>query len=184
MHFSAPCIVIIASARFWALRSQKSKRRNCLLRYTYYYTRRTFSTVRFLFPSSRKSSCLATDIILISSRFQCYSGGAISLARYAWYMQTYVLFQYSILRNIVSKTSESLIRRVINLAFRFVYISHPVAVYTTYVIYVYTALCSLPFQYSVNNVSSINSITLSASRCCSLSNRNDIFLQHYYFTVK
>jgi len=28
--------------------------------------------------------CLVTDIILISSQFQCYSGGAISLVRYAW----------------------------------------------------------------------------------------------------
>lgn len=92
------------------------------------------------------------------------------------YMQTYVLFQYSILRNIVSKTSESLIRRVINLTSRFVYISHPVAVYTPYVIYAYTVQCSLPFQYSLNNVSSINSITLSASRRCSLSNRKAIFL--------
>jgi len=107
-------------------------------------------------------------------------GSAISLVRYARYMQTYVLFQYSILRNIVSKTNESLIRRVINLAFRFAYISHPVAVYTPYVIYVYTAQCSLPFQYSLNNVSSINSITLSASRCCLLSNRKDIFCTNYY----
>lgn len=41
-------------------------------------------------------------------------------------MQTYVLFQYSILRNIVSKTSESLIWFVVNLAFRFVYISHSI----------------------------------------------------------
>lgn len=135
--------------------------RNCLL---LIITRAVFSQPLDFYPFIRKVVfCLTTDIILISSRFQCYSGGAISLVRYACCMQTYVLFQYSILRNIVSKTSESLIRRVINLAFRFVYISHPVAVYTPYVIYIYTAQCSLPFQYSLNNVSSINFITLSAT---------------------
>lgn len=145
---------------------------------TYYYTRRcTFSTVRFLslHPESRLSlrdgyySYILTVSMLLP-------GKAISLVRYARYMQTYVLFQYSILRNIVSKTSESLIRRVINLTFRFAYISHPVAVYTPYVIYAYTAQCSLPFQYSLNNVSSINSITLSASRCCSLSSQKNVVL--------
>lgn len=146
--------------------------------YINYYTRCCiFSAMRNFYPFIRKVIfCLVTDIILIPSRFQCYSWGAISPVRYARYMQTYVLFQYSILRNIVSKTSESLIRRVINLAFRFAYISRPVAVYTLYVIYAYTAQCSLPFQYSLNNVSSINSITLSASPCCSLSNRKDVFL--------
>lgn len=93
----------------------------------------------------RHVSCNRTDIILISSWFQCYSWETISLTRYARCMQTYVLFQYSILRDIVSKTSESLIRRIVNLAFRFAYISYRVAVYTQCVIYAYNIIAlSIP----------------------------------------
>jgi len=91
---------------------------------SYYYTHYFISlAARFLllYPGV---FCRGTDIILISSRFQCYSWGAISLLRYARYMQTYVLFQYSILRNIVSKTSESLIRCVVNLAYSVLPTSH------------------------------------------------------------
>lgn len=143
-----------------------------LLRITYYYTYYFISSrFLFLYPAV---FCRGTDIILISSQFQCYSWGAISLARYARYMQTYVLFQYSILCNIVSKTSESLIRRVVNLAyFRFTYISHPVAVYMPCVIYTYISQRSL-FRYSLNNVSSINSETLLKSQCCSSSRTEEI----------
>jgi len=105
----------------------------------------------------RPISCLGTNIILIFSRFQCYSWGTISsLTRYACCMQIYVLFQYSVLRDIVSKTSESLIRRVVNLAFRFVYIPYPVAIYTLCVIYAYNI--AVLFQYLLNNVFFFNKV--------------------------
>jgi len=144
-------------------------------------TRAVVYPVRDFYPFIRKVDFCDEYYSYILTVSMLLRGSAISLVRYARYMQTYVLFQYSILRNIVSKTNESLIRRVINLAFRFAYISHPVAVYTPSVIYVYTAQCSLPFQYSLNNVSSINSITLSASRCCLLSKyRKDTFCTNYY----
>lgn len=180
MHRDDYCYCCIDTSRFWAVKRWNVR----IVYYVILIITRTFSVARFLFPSSRKSSFASWRILFLYPHSFNVTPGAISLVRYAWYMQTYVLFQYSILRNIVSKTSESLIRRVINLAFRFVYISHPVAVYTPYVIYVYTAQCSLPFQYSLNNVSSINSITLSASRCCSLSNQNISFYNIIIFTVK
>lgn len=127
-----------------------------LLRALLYFSPRNF------YCFIRLVSCPGTNIILISSWFQCYSWGTISLARYRRCMQTYVLFQYSILRDIVSKTSESLIRRVVNLAFRSVYILYREAVYTLCVIYAYNII--VLFQYLLNNVSS-NYINLSACHC-------------------
>lgn len=125
--------------------------------------------------------------------------------RYARCMQTYVLFQYSILRNIVSKTSESLIRHVVNLAFRFAYISHPVYTAMRYLrlhiaatsltALLYSLFPSLflslsllfsisPFQYSLNNISSINPKISSESRHCLSSNRKEKILLTLRFSIK
>lgn len=125
--------------------------------------------------------------------------------RYARSMQTYVLFQYSILRNIVSKTSESLIRHVVNLAFRFAYISHPVYTAMRYLrlhiaatsltALLYSLFHSLflslsllfsisPFQYSLNNISSINPKISSESRHCLSSNRKEKILLTLRFSIK
>lgn len=146
-------------------------------------------TLAALFPRDfycfiRPISCLGTDIILISSVTvsMLLLGNHLSREVCTLCMRTYVLFQYSILRDIVSKTSESLIRRVVNLGFRFVYISYPVAVYTLCVIYAYNII--VLFQY-LNNVSFnkfYNSISVSLPNQKNKIYLYYIFLESYHYT--